>query len=68
METQFLTDSKGNKTAVVLSMKKYNKLMEHLEDLADIRAYDEAKKNDDGVRFTFEEAFAIIEAKRKELH
>lgn len=68
METQFLTDSKGNKTAVVLSIKKYNKLMERLEDLEDIRAYDEAKKNDDGVRIPFDEAIATIEAKRKELH
>lgn len=68
METQFLTDSKGNKTAVVLTIKKFNKLMERLEDLEDIRAYDEAKKNDDGVRISFEEAIATIEAKRKELH
>ncbi len=63
METQFLTDSKGNKTAVVLTIKKYNKLMERLEDLEDIRAYDEAKKNDDGVRINFADYLKQREAK-----
>ena len=48
METQFLTDEKGNRTAVVLPIKKYNKLIEKLEDLEDIRLYDEAKREDDG--------------------
>lgn len=63
METQFLTDSKGNKTAVVLTIKKYNKLMERLEDLEDIRAYDEAKKNDDGLRINFADYLKRREAK-----
>ena len=37
METQFLTDEKGNRTAVVLPIKKYNKLLEKLEDLEDVK-------------------------------
>lgn len=65
METQFLTDEKGNRTAVVLPIKKYNKLIEKLEDLEDIRLYDEAKKEDDGNRVSIDEAFKIIEDKRK---
>ncbi|MFN7099959.1 MAG: hypothetical protein ACK4M4_06265 [Flavobacterium sp.] len=65
METQFLTDEKGNRTAVVLPIKKYNKLIEKLEDLEDIRLYDEAKKEDDGYRVSIDEAFKIIEDKRK---
>ncbi len=36
METQFLTDDKGNRTAVLLPIKKYNKLIEKLEDLEDV--------------------------------
>jgi hypothetical protein len=28
MDTQFLTDEKGNRTAVLLPIKKYNKLIE----------------------------------------
>lgn len=65
METQFLTDEKGNRTAVVMPIKKYNKLMEKLEDLEDVRLYDEAKRDDDGYRVSIDEAFKIIEEKRK---
>lgn len=45
MSIQYLTDDKGNKTGVVLSMKQYKKLMEDAEELDAIRAYDHAKKN-----------------------
>jgi hypothetical protein len=55
METQFLMDAKGNKTAVLMPITKYNKLMEYLEDLEDVRLYDEAKKEDDGVRISLED-------------
>jgi hypothetical protein len=65
METQFLTDKKGNKTGVLLSIKQYNKLIEKLEDLEDVRLYDEAKREDDGNRISIDEAFKIIEEKRK---
>jgi PHD/YefM family antitoxin component YafN of YafNO toxin-antitoxin module len=65
METQFLTDKKGKKTAVLISIKEYEKLMRDLEELEDIRLYDEAKKDDDGVRIPIEEAFKMIEDKRK---
>jgi hypothetical protein len=55
METQFLTDKKGNRTAVLLPIKQYNKLLEKLEDLEDVRLYDEAKREDDGYRISFED-------------
>jgi flagellar capping protein FliD len=55
METQFLTDDKGNRTAVLLPIKKYNKLIEKLEDLEDVKLYDEAKKNDDGYRISLDD-------------
>ena len=64
METQFLTDEKGNRTAVVLPIKKYHKLLEKLEDLEDVKAYDEAKKNDDGYRISFEDYLKTREAKK----
>jgi hypothetical protein len=67
MGTQFLTDEKGKRTAVVMPIEKYNKLMEHLDDLEDVRLYDEAKKEDDGIRISIDEAFKIIEAKRKKV-
>lgn len=65
MKTQFITDDKGNRTAVLLPIKQYNKLLEKLEDLEDVKLYDEAKKNDDGFRISIDDAFKIIEEKRK---
>jgi PHD/YefM family antitoxin component YafN of YafNO toxin-antitoxin module len=40
--TQFLTNEKGEKVTVVIGIEEYEKLLEELEDLEDIRAYDEA--------------------------
>jgi hypothetical protein len=42
--------------------KMNNNLIEELEDLEDVRLYDEAKKNDTGVRIPMDEAFKLIEA------
>jgi hypothetical protein len=64
METQFLTDKKGNKTGVLLSIKQYNKLIEKLEDLEDVRLYDEAKREDDGYRISFEDYMKTRESKK----
>lgn len=64
METQFLTDKKGNKTGVLLSMKQYNKLIEKLEDLEDVRLYDEAKRDDDGYRISIEDYMKKRESKK----
>ncbi|WP_310381767.1 hypothetical protein [Flavobacterium sp.] len=64
METQFLTDEKGNRTAVLLPIKKYNKLIENLEDLEDVRLYDEAKREDDGYRISFEDYMKTRESKK----
>lgn len=64
METQFLTDEKGNRTAVLLPIKKYNKLIEKLEDLEDVRLYDEAKREDDGYRISFEDYMKTRKSKK----
>jgi hypothetical protein len=50
---QYITDNKGKKLSVVLPIKDYNKILEELEELADIRLYDEVKKKDDGKRTLF---------------
>ena len=39
---KYLVNTKGRKTAVVLSMKEYRLLIEYLEDLEDILEMDEA--------------------------
>ena len=64
METHFLTDEKGNRTAVVLPIKKYNKLIEKLEDLEDVRLYDEAKREDDGYRISFDDYLKTRKSKK----
>ena len=35
-QPQFIVDENGNKTAVILDLKFFNKLLEELEDLYDI--------------------------------
>lgn len=63
METQYLTDKKGKKTAVVLPIDKYNKLIEQLEDLHDVKLFDVAMKNK-GKSIPIDEAFTMIESQR----
>lgn len=44
MEIQYLTNAKGKKKAIVLPIKMYEKLLDKLDELEDIRLYNEAKK------------------------
>ena len=41
METRYVTDEKGERIGVILDVREYERLMEALEDLADLRASDE---------------------------
>lgn len=50
---QYIKDTKGNKSLVILPAKEFDTLMEELEDIEDIKLYDEAKKNDTGERILF---------------
>lgn len=61
---QFIKDASGNKL-VILYQKEFDQIIEELEDLDDVRLYDEAKKEDNGERITMQDAFKMIEAKRK---
>ncbi len=64
MATQFITDSKGKKIAVILPIEDYNKMIEDLEDIDDVRLYDEVKQlNEPSI--PIEEAFKLIESKPK---
>jgi hypothetical protein len=62
---KFITDNKGKKISVVLPMKDFEALMEELEDLQDIKLYDEAKKYNEP-SLPIDEAFRIIEKNRKD--
>ena len=65
LKQQFITDNQGKNIAVLLPIKEYNKLIDELEELEDIKLYDKAKENDTGERIPMEEAFKMIEEKRK---
>lgn len=61
---QYITDDKGEKLAIVLPMNEFKSIMEDLEELEDIRLYDEAKLSNEPL-IPMDEAFKIIEANRK---
>ena len=44
MAPQIITDKKGRKTGVILSIKDYEKLLNESEELAAVKVYDKAKK------------------------
>ena len=50
---QFITDNNGNKISAVIPINEFKTIMEELEDLEDIKLYDEAKKEDNGERILF---------------
>lgn len=61
---QYITDSNGQKLSVILSMEDFKAIMEELEELEDIKFYDEAKKSNEP-SIPIDDAFKMIEAKRK---
>lgn len=61
---QYITDNKGNKLSVILPVKDYQKMVEELEELEDIRLYDEAMTSKEP-SLPIDKAFKLIEAKRK---
>jgi hypothetical protein len=64
---QYIKDADGNKSLVVLPAKEFDTMMEELEELEDIRLYDDAKKNDTGERVPMDETFRMIEANRENI-
>lgn len=59
---QFITDTAGKKL-VILQQKEFNSIIQELEELEDIKLYDLGKKDNES--FPIDEAFKIIENKRK---
>ena len=50
---RFIVDRDGKKTAVILDIEEYERLLEELEELEDIRDYDAALA-EDGEKVPFE--------------
>jgi PHD/YefM family antitoxin component YafN of YafNO toxin-antitoxin module len=62
---QFIVDTAGQ-NLVILSQVEFESLLLELEDLEDIRLYDESK-NDNEPAIAKNEAMQMIEAERKKL-
>lgn len=63
MAIQYVTDTKGRKKGVFLTIKEYNRMIEELEDLDDVRLYDQAKaRNEKSIPF---EEYLTKRKKRK---
>ena len=58
---QYITDNTGRKISVILPLKDFRTIMEELED---IRLYDDAKKSNEP-SIPIDKAFEMIEAKRR---
>jgi len=59
----YVVDDQGNRVAVFLEISEYRRLLEELEELESLRAFDAAKASGDEV-VPFEEAMAEIEKTR----
>ena len=60
----YLINEKGDRVGVVLSNKEYERILQALEELESIKAYDAAKKSGDQV-VPFVQAIQEIETQRK---
>ena len=61
---KYVVDKDGNRVSVVLDIEQFKKILEDLEELESIRAYDAAKTADDE-SIPFEQAVEEIKARRK---
>ncbi len=66
MKSQYVTDRKGRKIGVILPIREYEKMLDQIEELEDIKAYDQAvKMNEEEI--SVQEAFQKLESKRHDL-
>ena len=63
---RYVTDEQGNRTAVILDLETYQKMLEELDLLDAIRTYDEVTANP-GELIPFEQAISEIESRRDDL-
>ena len=60
---QFVVDEQGNRVSVVLDIEDYRRMLEELEELASIRAYDAAKATKDKA-IPFDQAVEELERRK----
>lgn len=61
---RYVVDEEGHRIGVILDMAEYRKMIEELEELESIRAYDAAKASGDEA-IPFEQAVDEIERHRR---
>ena len=61
---QFVIDENGERTSVLIDLKRYDELLEAWEELESIRRFDEAKNSNDE-KISFSQATNEIENNRK---
>ena len=64
IDEKYVTNERGERVGVILSMEDYQKVLEQLEELESIRAYDEAKASKDEA-VSIEHAVKEIEKGRR---
>ena len=64
LHERYVTDHEGNRIGVFLGMEEYQQIIDRLEELEDIRAFDAAIASGDEV-IPFDQAIAEIEQRRK---
>ena len=63
---QFITDTTGKKISAIIPIKEFRTIIEELEELEDIKLYDESKADTEPA-IAKNKAMAMIEAERKKL-
>jgi hypothetical protein len=64
VKERYLVDENNNRIGVVLDIEDYQLILEELEELEAVRAYDEARASGEKA-IPFEQALADIEQQRK---
>ncbi|MBL4755622.1 MAG: hypothetical protein JKY52_18775 [Flavobacteriales bacterium] len=64
LHRNFIVDETGNKVAVMVDIKDYKKMVEAVEELEDIKAYDKSKRGKQKP-IPAKDAFKEIETSRK---
>jgi hypothetical protein len=64
LKERYLVDETGNRVAVLIEIEEYRKILEALEELESINAYDEAKASNDEI-ISFGQAMEEIESRRQ---
>ncbi|MBF0539011.1 MAG: type II toxin-antitoxin system Phd/YefM family antitoxin [Nitrospirae bacterium] len=64
LSEQFIIDSRGKRTGVILSIEDYKKILEELDELESIRIYDAAKASADEA-ISLDQAIREIEVQQE---